>query len=64
MVRREPGALGWPRRPGEAACLLADASLASQELGWRAERLSVERMVTDAATWDAQLHSDRQWVYG
>lgn len=54
----------WPRRPGEAACLLADASLASQELGWRAERLSVERMVTDAATWDAQLHSDRQWVYG
>lgn len=54
----------WPRRPGEATSLLADASLASQELGWRAERLDVAQMVADAAAWDAQLHSDRQWVYG
>lgn len=52
------------RRPGEAAALLADASLASQELGWRAERLDVERIVADAAAWDAHLHSDREWVYG
>jgi UDP-glucose-4-epimerase GalE len=53
-----------PRRPGEAAVLVADASLASQELGWRAERLAVDRIVADAAAWDAHLHSDREWVYG
>ncbi|MFM8525751.1 MAG: UDP-glucose 4-epimerase GalE [Cyanobacteriota bacterium] len=53
-----------PRRPGEAACLVAEASLASQELGWRAERLALERIVADAAAWDAHLHSDREWVYG
>lgn len=53
-----------PRRPGDAEALLADASLASQELGWRPEHLELERIVADAAAWDAHLHSDREWVYG
>ncbi|UAW99440.1 UDP-glucose 4-epimerase GalE [Halopseudomonas nanhaiensis] len=41
------------RRPGDVALCYADASLAEQELGWRAE-LGVEAMCADAWRWQSQ----------
>lgn len=40
-----------PRRPGDPAVLVADASLASELLGWRAENSSIETIVGTALAW-------------
>jgi len=42
-----------PRRPGDVAQSYADPSLASRELGWRAQ-LSLEAMCRDAWRWQSQ----------
>ncbi len=41
------------RRPGDVACCFADATLASQELNWKAE-LGIERMCEDSWRWQSQ----------
>lgn len=60
MVRAFEKASGKPvayqlvdRRPGDVALCYAEASLAEQELRWRAE-LGVEAMCTDAWRWQSQ----------
>ncbi len=40
------------RRPGDIASAYADASLAAQEMGWKAER-EIEQMCVDAWRWQA-----------
>lgn len=42
-----------PRRPGDAAALLADNALARRELGWAPTR-NIDKIVADAWTWHSQ----------
>ena len=44
-----------PRRPGDPAALVADASLAGRKLGWRAEESSLAEIAGSAWIW----HSER-----
>jgi len=60
VVRAFEGASGktidlefHPRRPGDVAQSFADASLAANELGWRA-RLTIDQMCRDAWRWQSQ----------
>lgn len=39
------------RRPGDPACLVADASLAREVLGWRPAHLELDAIVASAAAW-------------
>ncbi len=48
--KRVPFVFG-PRRPGDAACLVASNTRASVELGWRPERSSLKLMIEDAWAW-------------
>jgi UDP-arabinose 4-epimerase len=40
-----------PRRPGDPSILVADASKAETQLGWRPQRSGILDIVTDAWTW-------------
>ena len=40
-----------PRRPGDAASLVADSSTARRLLGWRPARAALETQITDAWHW-------------
>jgi UDP-arabinose 4-epimerase len=42
------------RRPGDPPCMVADASLARRELGWRAEYPELDRIVETAWRWHSQ----------
>jgi UDP-glucose 4-epimerase len=60
VVRAFEGASGksialefHPRRPGDVAQSFADASLAANELGWRA-RLTIDQMCRDSWRWQSQ----------
>ena len=46
-----------PRRPGDPPALVADASLAARELGWRPLRSGLETMIRDAWTWRERRYS-------
>jgi UDP-glucose 4-epimerase len=41
-----------PRRPGDPARLVADATLAKRELGWRPERADLDTIIADAWRWE------------
>jgi len=41
-----------PRREGDPARLVADSTLAKQELGWLPQRAALERIVADAWAWE------------
>jgi UDP-glucose 4-epimerase len=43
------------RRPGDAACLIADSSKLKERLGWVPERASLERICQDAYRWEKYL---------
>ncbi len=43
-----------PRRPGDAAALVADASAARSKLGWRPERTEISEIVGDALRWETR----------
>ena len=43
-----------PRRPGDPAELVADASLAAKELGWEPRLASLEPIVASAWQWATQ----------
>lgn len=48
------------RRPGDAAAVIADASLAQQELRWTPQHADLDKIVADALNWESkllQLHS-------
>ncbi|GAC1470093.1 MAG: UDP-glucose 4-epimerase GalE [Chloroflexota bacterium] len=49
-----------PRRPGDPAALVADASKLSRTLGWRAEKSDLETIVASAWRW----HSEHPHGYG
>ena len=46
-----------PRRPGDPPALVADASLAARELGWRPVRSGLETMIRDAWVWRERRYS-------
>jgi UDP-glucose 4-epimerase len=43
--------LDAPRRPGDPAELVADASLACRELGWQPQRSELTTVLADAWRW-------------
>jgi UDP-glucose 4-epimerase len=45
------------RRPGDAEAIVADASLARRELGWKAEHDDLRRIVSHALEWERKLSS-------
>jgi UDP-glucose 4-epimerase len=45
------------RRPGDAEAIVADASLARHELGWKAEHDDLRRIVSHALEWERKLSS-------
>jgi UDP-arabinose 4-epimerase len=51
---RKVPAVDAPRRPGDPPVLVADASLAAQVLGWRAENSSIETIVGSALAWHSR----------
>lgn len=46
-----------PRRPGDAETLIADASKARDELGWKPEHSSIEEIIQTAWNWEQALTS-------
>ena len=50
-----PGRIG-PRRPGDPACLVADAARARKVLGWTPRRSDLDTVIADAWRWH-QKHS-------
>jgi len=44
-----------PRRAGDPARLVADASLAHQELGWRPQHSELEQVIHHAWQWEQKL---------
>ena len=48
--RKFPVKIG-PRRPGDPACVVADASTARRLLGWRPHRAELDTQITDAWRW-------------
>jgi UDP-glucose 4-epimerase len=44
-----------PRRPGDAACVVADASLARRELGWTPKFNCMETIVRSSLAWENYL---------
>ena len=44
-----------PRRAGDPARLVADASLAHQELGWRPQYSELEQIISHAWQWEQKL---------
>lgn len=48
------------RRPGDPAYLLADASLARRELGWRPQYSDIDTIVRDAWAWECRLAATEQ----
>jgi len=51
------------RRPGDAPVLVADASLATEQLGWRAQRSDLHTIIRTALTWH-ESHARRQITPG
>lgn len=51
------------RRTGDPAVVIADASLARRELGWSPQYDSLDRIVTDALSWERIL-TRKNTVYG
>ncbi len=43
-----------PRRPGDVAALIADTTLAREELGWE-PRFTVDQIGADALAWEKRL---------
>ena len=43
------------RRPGDAVSVVADAALARREFGWQPKLDDLDRIVGDAAAWEAAL---------
>jgi len=50
MGREVPHVIG-PRRAGDAAALVSGSVRAHQELGWKAQHSTLERMIADAQRW-------------
>lgn len=48
-----------PRRAGDPASLVCGSKLALQELGWKAERSNLKRMIEDAYRWHQTGHYDQ-----
>ena len=48
-----------PRRPGDAASVVADASLARRVLGWTPKHDSLETIVRSALNWELALMDRR-----
>jgi UDP-glucose 4-epimerase len=48
------------RRPGDAASVIANASLARRELGWIPRYADLDRIVADALAWEAVLSRSNQ----
>jgi UDP-glucose 4-epimerase len=44
-----------PRRIGDAASVIADSALARRELAWVPRHDDLERIVSDALSWEAML---------
>jgi UDP-glucose 4-epimerase len=44
-----------PRRPGDAARLVADATLARMRLGWTPQYAALERIIADAWNWERKI---------
>jgi UDP-arabinose 4-epimerase len=49
-----------PRRPGDPAILVADASLAASELGFRPQRSDLKTIIATAWSWHRKAHSKRE----
>ncbi|OGA52516.1 MAG: UDP-glucose 4-epimerase GalE [Betaproteobacteria bacterium RIFCSPLOWO2_12_FULL_62_58] len=54
VTGRAIGVEDAPRRPGDPARLVADASRARQELGWAPRYTNLERIVEDAWRWESR----------
>jgi len=54
---------GAARRPGDAPVLVADASLATEQLGWRAQRSDLHTIIRTALIWH-ESHARRQITPG
>jgi UDP-glucose 4-epimerase len=59
VTNREVPVTDGPRRAGDAVALVSGSARAGEELGWRAERSTMERMVRDAWRWHQTGHYDR-----
>ncbi|MDJ0945389.1 MAG: UDP-glucose 4-epimerase GalE [Kiloniellales bacterium] len=47
-----------PRRPGDVAEIVADASMIRQQLGWQARHEDLDGIVRDALAWERKLAGD------
>jgi UDP-glucose 4-epimerase len=59
VTGRDLTVLDAPRRPGDPAELVADATLARSELGWQPQRSELETILADAWRWH-----QRSWAGG
>jgi UDP-glucose 4-epimerase len=59
VTNREVPVTDGPRRAGDAVALVSGSARAGEELGWRADRSTMERMVRDAWRWHQTGHYDR-----
>ena len=55
VTGREIKVVDSPRRPGDPAVLVADASLARKELGWEPQRPGLETIIGDAWGWEQKI---------
>jgi UDP-arabinose 4-epimerase len=49
-----------PRRPGDPAILVADASLAASGLGFKPQRSDLKTIIATAWSWHRKAHSKRE----
>jgi UDP-glucose 4-epimerase len=56
VTQRPIAAQAAPRRPGDPALLICDSRKANSVLGWRPRHQSLDRIVADAAAWEARRH--------
>jgi UDP-glucose 4-epimerase len=59
VTGRKIDACDAPRRPGDPAILVADATLAHELLGWSAERSDLAAIISDAWRWHRQRLTQR-----
>ena len=50
-----------PRRPGDPACVVADATLARETLGWTPRHADLSEIVRTALAWEEHLLQDRSY---
>ncbi|WP_291319333.1 UDP-glucose 4-epimerase GalE [Desulfonatronospira sp.] len=55
VTRRNIPAEDNPRRPGDPARLVADSTLAREELGWHPRRSDLETIIEDAWRWERDI---------